>query len=121
MTSDESFLSPFGGISNNSLIHLLQLNNNEVDEQESQLLKHSSYYDANQFAELTESINAKFDELTIYIEERSKINFKCSVINFVCKKLDYQMMLTYLFSKLPDMTAFHKENLAVKKGGYLYT
>ena len=27
-----------------------------------------------------ESINAKFDELTIYIEELSKINFKCSVI-----------------------------------------
>ena len=94
MTSDESFLSPFGGISNNSLIHLLQLNNNEVDEQESQLLKHSSYYEADQFAELTdrcrhnfriltlniESINAKFDELTIYIEELSKINFKFSII-----------------------------------------
>ena len=70
------------------------MNNNEVDEQESQLLKHSSYYDADQFAELTdrcrhnfriltlniESINAKFDELTIYIEELSKINFKFSVI-----------------------------------------
>ena len=85
-------LSSFGGISNNSLINLLQLNNDEVGEQESQILKHSSYYD--QFVELTdmcrhnfsiltlniESINAKFDELTIYIEELSKINFKFSVI-----------------------------------------
>ena len=60
-----------------------------------------------------ESINAKFYELTIYIEELSKINFKFSVI---CLQLGYQMMLTYLFSKLLDMTAFHKENLAVKKG-----
>ena len=94
MTSDECLLSSFGCIGNNSLIHLLQLNNNEVDEQESQILKHSSYYDADQFAELTdgcrhnyriltlniESINAKFDELTIYIEELSKINFKFTVI-----------------------------------------
>ena len=39
MTSDESLLSSFGGISNNSLIHLLQLNSNDVDELESQLLK----------------------------------------------------------------------------------
>ena len=44
MTSDESLLSSFGGISNNLLIHLLQLNNNEVDEQESQIRKHSSYW-----------------------------------------------------------------------------
>ena len=28
---------------------------------------------------------------------------------FVCKKLGYQMMLTYLFSKLLDMTAFHNK------------
>ncbi len=95
---------------------------------ESHILKHSSYYDADQFVELTdgcrhnfsiltlniESMNAKFDELTIYIEELSKINFKFSVI--CLKKLGYQMMLTYLFSKLLDMTAFHKENLAVKRG-----
>ena len=94
MTSDSSLLSSFGGISNNSLINLLQLNNNEVGEQESQILKHSSYYDADQFVELTdgcrhnfciltlniESMNAKFDELTIYIEELSKINFIFSVI-----------------------------------------
>ena len=93
MTFDESLLSSFGGISYNSLINLLQLNSSEVGEQESQILKHSSYYDADQF-ELTdgcrhnfsiltlniESINAKFDELTIYIEELSKINFKFSVI-----------------------------------------
>ena len=70
------------------------MNNNEDGEQESQILKHSSYYDADQFVELTdgcrhnfsiltlniESMNAKFDELTIYIEELSKINFKFSVI-----------------------------------------
>ena len=133
--SDESFLSSFGGISNNSLIHLFQLNNNEVDEQESQLqLKHSSYYDADQFAELTdrcrhnfriltlnlESINAKFDELTIYIEELSKINFKFSVICLQEIWLSDDVDLS-IFKKLLDMTAFHKENLAVKKGGYLYT
>ena len=76
------------------MINLLRLNNNEVGEQESQILKHSSYYDADQSVELTEGcrhnfsiltlnieyINAKFDELTIYIEELSKINFKFSVI-----------------------------------------
>ena len=33
MASDESLLSSFGGISNNQLINLLQLNDNEVDEQ----------------------------------------------------------------------------------------
>ena len=35
--------------------------------------------------------------------------------------LGYQMMLTDLFSKLLHITVFHKENLAVKKGVYLYT
>ena len=133
MTSDESFLSPFGGISNNSLIHLLQLNNNEVDEQESQLLKHSSYYDADQFAELTdrcshnfriltlniESINAKFDELTIYIEELSKINFKFSVICLQETWLSDDVDLSIF--KIAGYDCISQGKSCSKKGGYLYT
>ena len=68
MTSDESLLSSFGGISNNSLINLLQLNNNEVGEQESQILKHSSYYDADQFVELTDGCRHNFSILILNIE-----------------------------------------------------
>ena len=75
--SDESLLSSFGGISNNSLIHLLQLNNNEVDEQKSHILKHSSHYDADQFAQLTDGCRHNFRILTLYIESIMLNSMNC--------------------------------------------
>ena len=54
-------------------------------------------------------------------DDDDEVKLTLNLVLFVCKKLGYQMMLTYLFSKLLVMTAFHKGNLAVKKGGYLYT
>ena len=70
--SDHSILSHLGGLENNSLISILDINNNEL-----QVIKHSSYYDLDKFKNLVnektkiisilslniQSIYAKFDEL----------------------------------------------------------
>ena len=72
--SDHSILSHLGGLENNSLISILDINNNELE-----VIKHSSYYDLDKFKNLVnekknmisilslniQSIYAKFDELDI--------------------------------------------------------
>ena len=81
MTTDNLFLSSFGGVTQNSLMHNLHLTHGE--EHNHQDIKHSSYYDSDQFLKLArthtnnfsilttniESLNSKYDELIVYIEE----------------------------------------------------
>ena len=45
--SDHSILSHLGGFENNSLINILDINNNEL-----QVIKRSSYYDLDKFKNL---------------------------------------------------------------------
>ena len=45
--SDHSILSHLGGLENNSLISILDINNNELE-----VIKHSSYYDLEKFKNL---------------------------------------------------------------------
>ena len=92
MTTDNLFLSSFEGVTQNSLMHNLHLTHRE--EHNHQDIKHSSYYDSDKFLKLArshtnnfsilttniESLNSKYDELIVYIEELHKINFKYSVI-----------------------------------------
>ena len=47
MTTDNLFLSSFGGVTQNSLMHNLHLTHGE--EHNHQDIKHSSYYDSDQF------------------------------------------------------------------------
>ena len=81
MTTDNLFLSSFGGVTQNSLMNNLHLTHagghNHLD------IKHSSYYDSDQFLKLVrthtnnfsilttniESLHSKYDELIVYIEE----------------------------------------------------
>ena len=52
MQSDDSFLCFYGGLSKNSLVDILRLNEDNIEtecEQEIQLIKHSSYYDHDAF------------------------------------------------------------------------
>ncbi len=94
--TDDSFLQTFGGVSVNSLNTILDSNQSENDENEhTQLIRHSSYYDREKFENHIQShlkcfsilgtniqgIGAKFNELRIFIEKiREKYNFRFSVI-----------------------------------------
>ena len=94
MTFDEAFRSYLGGIQNNCLNNLLDTNENNAENNELQLIRHSSFYDIDKFHLLAnsntdkfsilsanrQSINAKFDELDIFVEFLNTINFKFSSI-----------------------------------------
>ena len=64
MTSDEAFLSYSGGILNNCLTNILQINENETDINEQQIIRRSSYYDFDQFSKLAKENKNSFSILT---------------------------------------------------------
>ncbi len=81
--TDKTYLQAMGGIETNSLIKKLESNSNENDENDQiQIIRHSSYYNKEKFENLIksktnsfsilstniQSINSKFDELKMYIE-----------------------------------------------------
>ena len=83
MTSNDiSLLQHCGGIENNSLGHILKLDDEGFDENEIEVVKHSSYFDDDSLYSLLEqhkdkfcilstniqSMNAKFDELEVLID-----------------------------------------------------
>ena len=92
MTFDEAFLSYVGGIHNNDLKTVLDIN--DIETNEPQTIRHSSYYDYDKFNELIvhkndhfsvlstniQSINSKFNELEAFVDELGNTNFKFSVI-----------------------------------------
>ena len=87
MTFDEAFLSYVGGIHNNDLTTVLDIN--DIDTNEPQTIRHSSYYDYAKFNELIinkndlfsvlsaniQSINSKCNELEAFVEELGNNNF----------------------------------------------
>ena len=89
---DESVLNSYGGLHENSLSHLIRLD--DGDDGNPQTVIHSSYYDQEKLTELIvtkkkhfsilssniESINAKYSELEIFIEQLKQQNFKFSAI-----------------------------------------
>ena len=93
VTSDEAFLSYLGGNQNN-LSNVLSTNENNDENHELQVIRCSSYYDIDKFTILAnsntnsfsilssniQSINAKFNELEMFVEDLHSINFKFSVI-----------------------------------------
>ena len=95
MSLDENVLRHFGGYDNNSLNSKLNLSEDENDENSQiQVIKHSPYYDdqsfmdqiknnPNKFSILStniESIFAKFTELEIFVEYLEQNNFHFSAI-----------------------------------------
>ena len=89
VTSDEAFLSYLGGNQNN-----LSKSTNENNDENHKKIQCSSYYDIDKFTILAnsntnsfsilssniQSINAKFNELEMFVEDLRSINFKFSVI-----------------------------------------
>ena len=81
MTFDEAFLSYVGGTHNNDLKTVLDIN--DIDTNEPQTIRHSSYYVYDKFNELIinkndrfsvlstniQSINSTFNELEAFVEE----------------------------------------------------
>ena len=95
MTLDEQFLQHLGGVRTNSLRELLQVTNVGLDEENMHsLIPHSPYFYTDQICKLAtskqhcfsvlssniESINAKFCELEIFVEQLNQLNFKFSAI-----------------------------------------
>lgn len=92
-TLDRDFLQQLGGVENSSLINILEIDEND-DLNQTHILCHSPYYDfdkltetlhnsKNQFSILStniQSINAKIDELRIFVEKLKKINYEFSAI-----------------------------------------
>ena len=83
MTLDENILEFCGGLRNNSLKNVLDISDDVGINAETNMIKHSSYYDTDNFVNLLkskktsfillstniESINSKFSELEIFIKE----------------------------------------------------
>ena len=95
MTLDEQFLQHLGGVRTNSLRELLQVTSVGLGEENMHsLITHSPYFDTDQIGKLAtskqhcfsilssniESINAKFGELEILVEQLNQLNFKFSAI-----------------------------------------
>ena len=94
MDDDESFIHFQGGTNRNSLFNILQLD--ETLDEDIQPIRHSPYYDLDNFKLLAErhnkrfnilstnieSINAKHSEIEAFMEELNLINFKFSLICF---------------------------------------
>ena len=60
---DRVFLSHFGGVENNNLINTTYLDNNEL-----QVIKHSSYYDIDHFKILVAEKSKHFSVLSLNIQ-----------------------------------------------------
>ena len=80
--SDHSILSHLGGLEKNSLISIFYINNNQL-----QVIKHSSYYDLDKFKKLVNetfkivcilSLNIEY----IYIYVLNLMNWKHSLKNY---------------------------------------
>ena len=94
MDDDESFINFQGGTNRNSLFNILQLN--ETLDEDIQPIRHSPYYDLDNFKLLAErhnkrfnilsvnieSINANHSETEAFLEELNLINFKFTLIYF---------------------------------------
>ena len=86
---DRVFLSCLGGVENNNLINTVDLDNNEL-----QIIKHSSYYDIDHFKMLVaekskhfsvlslniQSVNAKVYELSAFVSSLQDIHYKFNMI-----------------------------------------
>ena len=93
MSSDEVILHSYGGYQNNSLRAYLHLDDND-DINELSAIKHSSYYDIDQFKSLLqdnvnsfsilssniESINSKITDIQLFVEELRQNNLELSAI-----------------------------------------
>ena len=87
--SDHAILSNIGGFELNNLISIL-----DIEDNEPQIIQHSSYYDIDSFKKVIsnhnnifsvlslniQSINAKFSELETFVEELHNVQFKFNVI-----------------------------------------
>ena len=95
ITLDENILRSYGGLNDNSLRHVLHSNEDENDNNNYlNATTHSCYYDTDHlnatlkkhknsftiFSTNIESLNAKFDELTVYIDILRETDFEFSAI-----------------------------------------
>ena len=109
MTTDNLFFSSFAGVTQNSLMHNLHLTH--AEEHNHRDIKHSSYNDSDQFLKLArthtnnfsilttniESLNSKYDELIVYIEELCKIKINCVFTSLYNGLLEYTLKIINLY------------------------
>ncbi len=113
---DSEILKCFGGVNKNSLLHKLHITDttddhiSETSIDQLQIIKHSSYYDNETLVPLLtskkdnfhilcsniESINAKFDELNIFVQLLREKDFEFDAIclqeTWLSEKADYSQL-----------------------------
>jgi len=125
---DNEFLKHFGGVENNSLVNILQTEEDENNFQP-EIISHSPYYDfdhiistltkrKNEFSIFStniQSIRAKFDELKIFIEQLRNSSFEFSAICIQETWLSESDDITQL--KLDGYTSIPQFKSCSTKGG----
>ena len=122
---DESILKNLGGLDSNSLLHLVDTP--DEDDGEPPLMRHSPYVDTESLANFMsktedsftvlnlniQSLNAKFDSLSILLEALSNSSFEFSVIclqeTWIKQNMDISCLMldNYNFEHIPSLISKH--------------
>ena len=102
MTFDEAFLSYVGGIHNNDLKTVLDIN--DIETNEPQTIRHSSYYDYDKLNELIVHKNDHFSVLSTNIQSiNSKCNELVNSVLYVYRKPGNLTVMIYAYMICMDM------------------
>ena len=128
MAQRNSFINGIGLTETNSLIHLLN-NDDTDDDNELHLIKHSAYYGENEFSKLLsiskvgmslisgniQSINAKFDEFSSFVDRVSTHNRISAILLQECWIGDNEIDSLALFN-LKDYNMVYRSSRSCKHG-----
>ena len=131
MAQRNSFINGIGLTESNSLIHLLN-NDDTDDDNEVHLVKHSAYYGENEFFKLLsiskagmsilsgniQSINAKFDEFSSFIDRVNTHNPISAILLQECWIDDNAIDSLALFN-LKDYNMVYQYSRCCRHGGLL--
>ena len=132
---NETILQNYGGLNQNSLISILNLDTEQESETSvlSQMIRNSPYYDNEQFTKLInekqgnkhftilstniESVNAKIDELIIFIETLREVNFEFSAICLQECWITDDANLSHI--QIEGYTFISNQSIVGRKGGLI--
>ena len=130
MAQRNSFINRIGLTEANSLIHLLN-NDDTDDDNEVHLVKHSAYYGENEFSKLLsskagmsilsgniQSINAKFDEFSSFVDRVNTLNPISAILLQECWIDDNAIDSLALFN-LKDYNMVYQSSRCCRHGGLL--
>ena len=131
MAQRNSFINGIGLTEANSLIHLLNNDDTDDDNYELHLIKHSAYYGENEFSKLLsskagmsiiseqiQSMNAKFDEFSSFVDRVNTHNPISAILLQECWIDDSALDSLALFN-LKDYNMLYQSSRCCRHGGLL--